>query len=64
MTSKSFSFAKTRRFKTKSLQEELKNIKTTRIRNDRRTTKQILKNDYNQDLPNKILINNGSWDVL
>lgn len=63
MTSKHFSTSKNHRFKTKKFQRELKFIKTSRIRNDRRLTKQILKNDHTQELPNRILINNGSWDV-
>ncbi len=63
MTSKEFSFCRRTRCKTKCLQKLLKNIKTTRIRKDRRLTKVILKKTHNQDLLYKICKSNGAYKI-
>lgn len=64
MTSREFSFCRRTRCETKCLQKLLKNIKTTRIRKDRRLTKVILKKTHNQDLLlYKICKSNGAYKI-
>ena len=47
------------------LRKDLKFIKKSRIRNDRRSIRQILKFDPNREnLPQTIRINNGAWQIV
>ena len=64
MKSKSFSRSKRLRYPN-SLRKDLKFIKKSRIRNDRRSIRQILKFDSNlENLPQTIRINNGAWQIV
>ena len=64
MKSKSFSRSKQLRYPN-SLRKDLKFIKKSRIRNDRRSIRQILKFDPNREnLPQTIRINNGTWQII
>ena len=64
MKSKSFSRSKRLRYPN-SLRKDLKFIKKSRIRNDRRSIRQILKLDPNREnLPQTIRINNGAWQIV
>ena len=64
MKSKSFSRSKRLRYPN-SLRKDLKFIKKSRIRNDRRSIRQILKFDPNlENLPQTIRINKGAWQIV
>ena len=64
MKSKSFSCSKQLRYPN-SLRKDLKFIKKSRIRNDRRSIRQILKFDPSREnLPQTIRINNGAWQIV
>lgn len=64
MKSKSFSRSKQLRYPN-SLRKDLKFIKKSRIRNDRRSIRQILKFDpKRENLPQTIRINNGAWQIV
>lgn len=62
--SKVFSYVKKFRYKN-SLRRDLKFIKKSRVRNDRRAVPQTLKFSSNFEiLPNIICVNNGAWGII
>ena len=64
MKSKSFSRSKQLRYPN-SLRKDLKFIKKSRVRNDRRAVPQTLKFGSNFEiLPNIICVNNGAWGII
>lgn len=64
MKSKSFSICKRIRCNTKSFKRSVKQIKTLRVRKDRRLNKSILKLTHNQDMiVNIINRNDGNLEI-
>ena len=65
MTSKQFSFSKSIRCKTRVLRKDVKFLKKTRVRDDRHSTKIILKKTHDQDkLKYKICKQDGSYKIV